>query len=222
MNRILLCLLALTTLGACQSAQTSRDLDRTDAAEGDVEAGSRASTRADGIPPVNTNQDMRGLYDAAAEAPLERADLHVQRSGWIRVDGGVEMKDSARLRRMASDFEATVMSFNDHSVTFKMPSAQLELLLEVIEKTDGWEIDEFDFSAWDRTGEYYSVGARIESAKLVKDRLLKLLEAAATLDEVLKIHNKLEGIQEQLDTLEGTLRDVTLRAGRVDVVVLFE
>jgi hypothetical protein len=218
MNRILLCLLAATLLGACQSTQPKREVDHTDAAEHEVETGFRASTKADAAP-VNTNEDIRvGL----TEAPLERADLRIQRNGWIRVNGGVEMKDSARLRRMAGDFEATVMAFTDNSVTFKMPSARLESLLEVIEKTEGWEIDEFDFSAWDRTGEYYSVEARIVSAKLVKDRLLKLLEAAATLDEVLKIHNKLEDIQKQLDTLEGTLRDVALHAGRVDVVVLFE
>jgi hypothetical protein len=218
MNRILLCLLAVTLLGACQSTQPKREVDHTDAAENDVDTSFRASTKGDGAP-VNTNEDIRA---GLTEAPLERADLRIQRNGWIRVNGGVEMKDSARLRRMAGDFEATVMAFNDNSVTFKMPSARLESLLEVIEKTEGWEIDEFDFSAWDRTGEYYSVEARIVSAKLVKDRLLKLLEAAATLDEVLKIHNKLEDIQKQLDTLEGTLRDVALHAGRVDVVVLFE
>jgi hypothetical protein len=218
MNRILLCLLAATLLGACQSTQPKREVDHTDAAENDVDTSFRASTKGDGAP-VNANEDIRA---GLTEAPLERADLRIQRNGWIRVNGGVEMKDSARLRRMAGDFEATVMAFNDNSVTIKMPSARLESLLEVIEKTEGWEIDEFDFSAWDRTGEYYSVEARIVSAKLVKDRLLKLLEAAATLDEVLKIHNKLEDIQKQLDTLEGTLRDVALHAGRVDVVVLFE
>jgi hypothetical protein len=216
MKRILLCLLAVTMLGACASAQHERASD-----DGDADF-TRASMDADTKPPVNTSQDIRGRMDGLAEAPLERADLHIQRSGWIRVNGGVEMKDSARLRRMAGDFEATVMSFNDRSVTFKMPSARLELLLAAIENTEGWEIDEFDFSAWDRTGEYYSVEARIESAKLVKDRLLKLLEAAATLDDVLKIHNKLEDIQKQLDALEGTLRDVKLHAGRVDVVILFD
>ena len=216
MKRILICLLACITLGACSMARESSQVER----DADVEMYS--TTKADTAPPVNTNQDIRGRMTGLAEAPLERADLHIQRNGWIRVHGGVEMKDSAKLRRMAGDFEATVMSFNDHSVTFKMPSAKLELLLEVIGNTEGWEIDEFDFSAWDRTGEFYSVEARIESAKLVKDRLLKLLEAAATLDEVLKIHNKLEDIQKQLDTLEGTLRDVNLHAGRVDVVIMFE
>jgi hypothetical protein len=213
MTRILICIAALALGGCAMRAERSV---QSDDAEVQMYSG---DTTADRSPPVNTNQDVRGRL---SEAPLERADLHIQRSGWIRVDGGVEMKDSARLRRMAPDLDATVMAFNDHGVTLKMPSARLELLLETIEKTEGWKLDEFDFSAWDRTGEYYSVEARIESAKLVKERLLKLLEAAPTLDDVLKIHSKLEDIQKQLDTLEGTLREVKLNSGRVDVVVMFD
>ena len=165
------------------------------------------------------NQDTRGRF---AEAPLDSAGLRIERAGWIRVDASEEMEASKRLRRMAPTFEATVMAFNSTSVSFKMPSSKLEQLLDTIEKTEGWEIDEFDFSAWDRTGEYYSVEARIESAKLVKERLQKLLESAATLEDVLKIHAKLEEIQSTLDGFSGQMRDITLKAGRVEVMIMFD
>jgi hypothetical protein len=161
-------------------------------------------------------------HGLSSEAPLERSDLRIERSGWIRVDSGEEMTASKKLRRMAAQFNATVMSFNDHAVSFKMPSARLEDLLETIENAQGWEIDEFDFSAWDRTGEYYSVEARIASATAVKERLMKLLESASTLDDVLKIHNKLEDIQKQLDGFSGAMRDISLKAGRVEVAIIFD
>lgn len=213
MKMLLPCVLSTAILSGC-AAYPAMD-------HGEVE-----DTRHD----LAAGQGNRGIAQApsqavtstATEAPLERAELRIQRSGWIRVDTKNEMQASNKLRRMAAQFDATVMSFNDHAVSFKMPSVKIETLLELLEKTEGWEIDEFDFSAWDRTGEFFSVEARIESTGAVKARLLKLLESAATVDEVLKIHGKLEAIQKELDGYNGVLRDIQLRAGRVDVTILFD
>lgn len=207
MRRVMLCVFSLAILSGCAMQQ------RAESSEPAIEM-YRADV-SNGGPSQVSNQGL-------TEAPLERAELRIERSGWIRVDSKNEMQASSKLRRMAAQFDATVMSFNDHAVTFKMPSAKIETLLEVLENTEGWEIDEFDFSAWDRTGEFYSVEARIESTGAVKARLLKLLESAATMDDVLKIHSKLEAIQKELDGYQGALRDIQLRAGRVDVTVMFD
>ncbi|MBZ0135703.1 MAG: DUF4349 domain-containing protein [Planctomycetes bacterium] len=217
MRKLLMCtVLALSGMGCATTASSGGPAQVPAQANMDVEDSS-ASRRAD--PGINFNQDIRGRF---TEAPLEGADLRIERAGWIRVDAGEEMEASKRLRRLAPTFDATVMAFNSHSVTFKMPSAKLEMLLETIENTAGWEMDEFDFSAWDRTGEYFSTEARIESGNAVKARLMKLLETAQTMDEVLKIHTGLEEIQKQLDGFSGQLRDIQLKAGRVDVVILFD
>ena len=222
MKRLMLCTLSLAILSSCayradragDSDESTIEMYRADASNGGP---SQVPNHA------NLNQDIRGRYEGlTTEAPLEHADLRIERSGWIRVDTKNELQASTKLRRMAAQFDATVMSFNDHAVSFKMPSARIETLLEVLEKTEGWDIDEFDFSAWDRTGEYYSVEARIESANAVKARLMKLLESAATVDEVLKIHGKLESVQKELDGYNGVMRDMQLRAGRVDVAILFD
>ncbi|MCB9895054.1 MAG: DUF4349 domain-containing protein [Planctomycetes bacterium] len=215
MRNLLPCLLAFGVLSGCASYPSES------VAERDVETrydDSFVANDSSGGPAQVPQQANAGL---ATEARLERADLRIERAGWIRVDSGEEMQASKKLRRMAAQFDATVMSFNDHAVSFKMPSARLELLLEAIEKTEGWEIDEFDFSAWDRTGEYFSVEARIASTTAVKERMLKLLESAATLEEVLKISNKLEDIQQQLDGFQGAMRDIGLKAGRVEVAIIF-
>ncbi|MCA8918009.1 MAG: DUF4349 domain-containing protein [Planctomycetes bacterium] len=173
----------------------------------------------DVAPQADRSAGLKGSFD---EAPLEDAELRISRNGWIRVDVGEEMAASKRLRKAADKFEATVMAFNDRSVTFKMPSDRLESLLDVIDGTEGWEIDEFDFSAWDRTGEFYSVEARVKSTQAVKDRMLKLLESANTVEEVLSISRKLEDLQVTLDGFETSIRDIKLHAGRVDVTVTFD
>jgi hypothetical protein len=156
------------------------------------------------------------------EATPEPADMRIQRQGWIRVDAGEEMLAAAALRRRAADFEAIVMAFSTESVTFKMPSAQLEKLLKEIENTKGWEIDEFDFSAWDRTGEFWSLEARIESTTAVRERMLELIKRADDIDTLLKLETRVEGVQKKLDELEGTKREIALKAGRVDVKISFE
>jgi hypothetical protein len=148
--------------------------------------------------------------------------MRIQRQGWIRVDAGEEMLAAAALRRRAADFEAIVMAFSTESVTFKMPSAQLEKLLKEIENTKGWEIDEFDFSAWDRTGEFWSLEARIESTTAVRERMLELIKRADDIDTLLKLETRVEGVQKKLDELEGTKREIALKAGRVDVKISFE
>lgn len=219
MRKLLICIALSMTMGACASTASYAEVEN-GPAQADTHLDSAVvekSMRSDYS--AGFVQDSRGL---TREAPLEGAALRIERAGWIRVSSGEEMEASKRLRRMAPTFDATVMSFNSYSVAFKLPSAKLEQLLETIDKTEGWEIDEFDFSAWDRTGEFYSVEARLASAKLVKERLTKLLESANTLEDVLKIHAKLEDIQKKLDEYHGQTRDIELKAGRVDVLITFD
>ena len=210
MKRLMLCMVTLIVVSGCGMAHRSEE---------NTYAETETVVTHDVAPAQVPRQPDAGLR---FEAKLEPTAMRIERSGSIRVDTKNEMAASTKLRRLAGDFDAAVMSFNDHSVTFKLPSDRLVSLLGAIENTAGWEIDEFDFSAWDRTGEFYSVEARVESANAVKERLMKLLEAAATLDDVLKIHNKLEDIQQKLDGFETSLHDIKLRAGRVDVTILFD
>ena len=212
MSRLMVCVLGLILLTGCAASYTSRDV-------GPLEVDAQDTATADGGVAKNSDAPLHGEF---REAPLEDAELRISRNGWINVDCGEEMTASNRLRKAAPKFDATVMSFNDHSVTFKMPSSKLDSLIDVIEGTEGWEIDEFDFSAWDRTGEFYSVEARIESTEAVKARMLKLLESAQSVDEVLDFSRRLEEIQTKLDGFETAVRDIKLHAGRVDVTVNFD
>ncbi|MCF6227947.1 MAG: DUF4349 domain-containing protein [Planctomycetes bacterium] len=178
--------------------------------------------------PATFNEDVKSGFESTRsvglveEAPLVDHDLRIERSGWIKVDVGEEMAASKRLRKAAKSLDAIVMAFNDRSVTLKMPSKNIETLMATLEAVDGWEIDEFDFSAWDRTGEYFSVSKRMESLTVVRTRLLQLIEKAEWLDDLLKLEKRLEEVQGQLDQFEGAKRRIELVAGRVDVRIIFD
>ncbi|MBK8206569.1 MAG: DUF4349 domain-containing protein [Planctomycetes bacterium] len=207
-NALGVCLVALALIGGCASRQVQIEAPPDDSrALADDSAGAEAE-RHDTVP--------------LGEAAPDPAEFRIERNGWIKVDVKDELQASAKLRRRAVEFDAIVMSLSTNSVTFKMPATSLEKLLKEIENTDKWEIEELDFSAWDRTGEYWSLEARIESTRAVRARIMDMIERAQDLNTLFMLEGKLEPVQTKLDQLEGTKRDIGLKAGRVDVKVIFD
>lgn len=206
---------ALILVGCQSSARTAST----------VTAGSSA--------PREESSDVR-LRGIAATAPnqanvdtetaMEDAELRIQRAGRITLDVKEEMTFSGELRKNAASFDAIVMAFSDRAVTYRMPSAKLEALLKWIGEQDPKlvELDSFDFSALDRTGEFFSVEARLEAAKAARARTMELLKIAQDLPEIERIEAKLEAQQTRIDGYQSTLFDIKLRAGRVEVRIQME
>lgn len=160
--------------------------------------------------------------DKLVEAALEPAELRIQREGKVRVDAPDPQAAATRLRRMIPELDGVLMHFKTRSVSFKMPSSKLESLLQKIENMPGCEIDELDFSAFDRSAEYYGLKPRHEASVAIRDRLLKLIPEAPNAHELSSLKAQLEQIQTELDRSETQLRDIALKAGRVDVTVTFD
>jgi hypothetical protein len=134
------------------------------------------------------------------------------------------MTFSGELRKNAASFDAIVMAFSDRAVAYRMPSAKLEALLKWLGEQDPKlvELDSFDFSALDRTGEFFSVEARLEAVKAARARTMELLKIAQDLPEIERIEAKLEAQQTRIDGYETALFDIKLRAGRVEVRIQME
>jgi hypothetical protein len=158
------------------------------------------------------------------EAVMEDAELRIQRAGRITLDVKDQMTFSGELRKNAASFDAIVMAFSDRAVTYRMPSAKLEALLKWLGEQDPKlvELDSFDFSALDRTGEFFSVDARLEAVKAARARTMELLKIAKDLAEIERIEAKLEAQQTRIDGYETALFDIKLRAGRVEVRIQME
>ncbi|MCB0280067.1 MAG: DUF4349 domain-containing protein [Calditrichaeota bacterium] len=61
----------------------------------------------------------------------------------------------------------------------------------------------------DVTEEHYDLNIRLDNAKQARDRYLKLLDIAKTVDEILKIERELERLTTDIDRLEGQLKRLT-------------
>ncbi|MBX3461083.1 MAG: DUF4349 domain-containing protein [Planctomycetes bacterium] len=197
-NALCACLFALALAG-CQAARPAKPGD---------DSASRLVDRTDAVPVV--------------EARPDPAEYRIQRQGVVVVRAKDEQEAATTLRRRAAEFDAIVMSMSTTSVTFKMPATKIEPLLQHLENTPKWDIKRLDFSALDRTGEYWSLEARIESTRAVRGRIMDMIERAGDINTLFSLEAKLEPVQQRLDQIEGTKRDVALKAGRVDVRIDFE
>lgn len=157
------------------------------------------------------------------EAPLEPAEMRIQRAGSITVScSGKEIKASREIRRAAMKFDGMVMGFKDDEVSLKLASNKLDAFIDFLDNQDSLEVKAYDFSAFDRTLEHYSLAERLERAQLVHDQLKELLKKAASLNELERIEQQLAESQKTLDALKTTKLDIDLRAGRVDLRVIIK
>lgn len=174
--------------------------------------------------PTRPTQPEANPPGEVREAPLEDAQVRIQRAGVITLDVKDGMKFSLELLKNAGKFDALVMAFGNTEVNYRMPSAKLNALLEWLSSQDPRlvEVDGFDFSALDRTAEYFSLESRIEVARAAYDRARELLKTAANAGELSQLEARLEQLQVKLDGFETTLRDIKLRAGRVEVRIVLK
>lgn len=154
------------------------------------------------------------------EAPLESAELRIQRQGRIKVCvSGKEIRASREIRKAALRFDAIVMSFKDNEVNLRMASSKLDLFIDFLDSQAGFEVEEYDFAAFDRTMEHFSIEERMERAQASDDKLRELQKQAPSLSELERIEKRLDESRKLLEALRTARLDMTLHAGRVDIKV---
>lgn len=177
-------------------------------------------------PPVNFNQDIRGrfehVYDTALGNQVGDEQERVHRAGWIKLDVKKAIKFSGELRKLATGFGATVTAFKSNEVSWKMPGAKLETVIAYFEKREDVELLGYDFRQYDRTGEFYAIEARIKTATLMRDLLLKLADKADKVEDLLKVQAALEYNMSALDGLNAMLKDIERKAGLVELRIVLE
>ena len=196
----------------------SSTAERMDIAQAPGETAAEADTRA----PANQPMPAKPYDDGGpiGEAPLESAELRIQRSGRIQVCvKGKEIRASREIRKAAMRFDAIVMGFKDNEVNLRMASSKLDLFIDFLDAQAGFEVEEYDFSAFDRTMEHFSIEERMERAQASDDKLRELLKGAPSLSEMERIEKRLEESRKLLEALRTAQLDLKIHAGRVDLKV---
>ena len=85
----------------------------------------------------------------------------------------------------------------------RVPADKFYVILSDIE-TKG-EVKSKKVSGQDVTEEYIDLQARLDNAKVTEQRLLEILKKAETVDDILKIEEKLNGVRERIEQMMGRI-----------------
>lgn len=91
------------------------------------------------------------------------------------------------------------------SMTIKVPVAQFEELMVALAATPG-EVETRKIESEDVSNQLVDTKLRLESKKQVRLKYLEFMKAGKNMDEVLKVQNEIDQMQEQIEAAEGRIK----------------
>lgn len=92
----------------------------------------------------------------------------------------------------------------ENAVTIKVPVDQFDNLINFF-AGNGIKVTEKNISSEDVTGEVVNTKARMQAKMAVRDKYLQLLKQAKNMDEILRVQNEMNNIQEDIEAANGRI-----------------
>ena len=176
-------------------------------------------------PSMGSSAMMGESYDYAESyteeapvAPLEQRRISKNAGAQIEVSKGSIYGKFDSLQGFVSQNEGYLISSNEYKeviqdkeyitidIQFKVPFANFDQTLAFL-RTLG-EVKSLNSYASDVTNEYKDEKAYLESYKIEKERIQKLLEKAITVEDILKIESKLNELQRTIDQYQQQIINI--------------
>jgi hypothetical protein len=109
----------------------------------------------------------------------------------------------AAVEKIAHDLGGYLATRTDRTITIRVPRAQFETALKMIEPAG--DVVHREIKAEDVTDEFFDLEVRLRNARAMRDRLAKLLQQAAV-KEALDIEKELSRVTEEIERIEGKLK----------------
>lgn len=93
---------------------------------------------------------------------------------------------------------------NQATVTIRVPAAELNRTLEQL-RAVGTKVKGEQLSSRDVTEEYSDLSAQLRNLQAVEAQYLALLQQARTVDEILKVRQRLDEVRAQIERLQGRM-----------------
>jgi hypothetical protein len=108
------------------------------------------------------------------------------------------------LKRLASSLGGYMQAMSDNSITLRIPAKQLNETLQRVE--DMGEVTSRDIRATDVTEEMLDLDIRLRNAEEARNRLIKLLDKAEKVEDMLKIEKELQRVTEDIERMKGRIK----------------
>ncbi len=150
-----------------------------------------------------TATEAASKAETEAQTDLQNLDYKIVYNAKMTM--AVNNQDTAAkyIQKVIAQNEGRLFKRDGYQFTFKLNPDKLESAMDLISLLG--EVKERNVRSNDVTSSYYDTKVRLENAIKVRERYLKLLDRANTIDEILRVERELERINKQIDLLTGQM-----------------
>ncbi len=205
--------------GASSDSQTSNFATGRSAATPAAGAAGKTTGTAE-KPASGTNLTTSGgglPLPAGAAATLERKIIFTANLSLSADDVSTSFNEVGRLARSAGGFIeksslAQRKTGDDEeerqygSLTIRVPSGAYQDVLGSLRTLGGTKLDREDSGSNEVTEEYADLQSRLRNLERTEAQYLKLLEQAKTIQEIITVNDRVDGIRAQIEQVQGRLK----------------
>ncbi|MEZ4493833.1 MAG: DUF4349 domain-containing protein [Dehalococcoidia bacterium] len=207
LGAVLLAILAGMALAACgdddddDGATAFRAAN--DAGDADVPASGEASSGGDGVAPGYQSSLLDRKIIFTADMRLEATDVRgaYERAALIARQSGGFVERSSLSTRDDDDGQPREYA----TVTIRIPVAHYDDVLNDLRAMNGVEVLSEESSSTEVTEEYTDLQSRIRNLERTEAQYLTLLDRADTIDDILTVNDRLDGVRSQIEQIQGRL-----------------
>lgn len=164
-----------------------------------------ASDNIADIPPQQKpSVSGKTTYEDWDKKLIKTANITVEANNYSRFDQDIRQTLKRYGAYIASEEQAFSAERKQNQMTIKVPVASFEALLNSF-ASDSVQIVQKNVSTDDVTAEMHDSKSRIEARKKIRDRYVQLLQDAKKMDDILKVEQEINNIQESLESAAGRL-----------------
>ncbi len=135
---------------------------------------------------------------------IKTANITIEAANYFRFDKDIRNLLKRHGAYIASEEQAFSDDRKRNMMTIKVPVMYFESLLSGL-GSDSNRVTQKSVSTSDVTAEMYDSKSRIEARKKIRERYVQLLQQARKMDDVLKVEQEINNIQEELESASGRL-----------------
>ncbi|HCL05337.1 MAG TPA: hypothetical protein DHW64_04970 [Chitinophagaceae bacterium] len=135
---------------------------------------------------------------------IKTANITVEAANYPRFDQDIRSALKRHGAYIASEEQVFSDDRKQNMMTIKVPVLHFESLLGSF-GSDSNRVIQKNISTEDVTSEMYDSKSRIEARKKIRERYVQLLQQAKKMDDVLKVEQEINNIQEELESAAGRL-----------------
>lgn len=151
--------------------------------------GSGGQTAAEVDQKIIKNGSLRLTVGSVSSALSRAADIAKARSGFVQHSSSSERGDGK----------------HEGAVTIRVPSAQFEAALADL-KALALVVNHESSSGQDVTEQYTDLQAQLRNAKAQEEEYLRIMKLADTVEDILRVQERLGSVRGQIESLEGRIK----------------